>query len=636
LRRIAREGYRLGTFFMDTSKTRNFCIIAHVDHGKTTLSDRLLQATKTIADRELEEQHLDSMDLERERGITIKMHPVTMRYRADDGQDYTLNLIDTPGHVDFSYEVSRSLNACEGALLIVDAGQGVEAQTVANLHLALKQNLTIIPVINKIDLPQADVEQVKKQLEDILAIPSEEAILASAKQGIGIHEILEAVIKRVPSPKVLESGAGIHAVSPAATRKPAGKDAGATQQLAALVFDSVFDSYRGVVVYVRVFGGEMKLGSQIKLMMSGHNYEVKEVGVFTPKPVPRPKLGAGDVGYIVANIKSIADVKIGDTVTDSRKPIAKPLPGYAEVHPMVFSGIYPINTADYEALKASMAKLRLNDSSFVYQSESSAALGFGFRCGFLGLLHMEIVQERLQREYNMDIIATYPSVVYRVTLTDGTVTEVDNPANWPDPTYLEKTEEPFIRSFIICPNEMIGDVMALVAEKRGELKHTETLDIRRVMMTCELPLNEILVDFVDKLKTITRGYGSMDYEYAGYRDSELVKLDMLINGEIMDAFSSIVHRTKSESRGRMLAEKLKEVIPRQLFAVPIQAAIGGKIVARETIGSVGKNVTAKCYGGDITRKRKLLEKQKEGKKRMKQIGKVNIPQEAFITVLKSS
>ncbi|MBI5686048.1 MAG: elongation factor 4 [Verrucomicrobia bacterium] len=598
---------------MDKSKTRNFCIIAHVDHGKTTLSDRLLQATSTIADRDLEEQHLDSMDLERERGITIKMHPVTMRYRADDGQDYIFNLIDTPGHVDFSYEVSRSLNACEGALLIVDAGQGVEAQTVANLHLALKQKLTIIPVINKIDLPQADVAQVKQQLEDILAIPSEEAILASAKQGIGIHEILEAVIKRVPPPKPLPE-----------------------PNLAALVFDSVFDSYRGVVVYVRVFAGEMKLGSQIKLMMSGHTYDVKEVGVFTPKPVPRPKLGAGDVGYIVANIKSIADVKIGDTVTDARRPIAHPLPGYAEVHPMVFSGIYPINTADYEALKASMAKLRLNDSSFVYQSESSAALGFGFRCGFLGLLHMEIVQERLQREYNMDIIATYPSVVYRVTLTDGTVEEVDNPAKWPDPTYLEKTEEPFIRSFIICPNEMIGDVMALVAEKRGELKHTETLDIRRVMMTCELPLNEILVDFVDKLKTITRGYGSMDYEYAGYRDSELVKLDMLINGEIMDAFSSVVHRSKSESRGRMLAEKLKEVIPRQLFAVPIQAAIGGKIVARETIGSVGKNVTAKCYGGDISRKRKLLEKQKEGKKRMKQVGKVNIPQEAFITVLKSS
>jgi GTP-binding protein LepA len=623
---------------MDTSKTRNFCIIAHVDHGKTTLSDRLLQATATIADRELEEQHLDSMDLERERGITIKMHPVTMRYHAGDGQDYTLNLIDTPGHVDFSYEVSRSLNACEGALLIVDAGQGVEAQTVANLHLALKQNLTIIPVINKIDLPQADVEQVKRQLEDILAIPAEEAILASAKQGIGIHEILEAVIKRVPPPKPslnVEAGAtGTPEKAPVGAR-PAARTP-RFEPLAALVFDSVFDSYRGVVVYVRVFGGLIETGSQIKLMMSGHTYDVKEVGIFTPKPMPRPKLGAGDVGYIVANIKSIADVKIGDTVTDARRPIAKPLPGYAEVHPMVFSGIYPINTADYEALKASMAKLRLNDSSFVYQSESSAALGFGFRCGFLGLLHMEIVQERLQREYNMDIIATYPSVVYRVTLTDGTVKEVDNPANWPDPTYLARTEEPFIRSFIICPNEMIGDVMALVAEKRGELKHTETLDIRRVMMTCELPLNEILVDFVDKLKTITRGYGSMDYEYAGYRESELVKLDMLINGEVMDAFSSIVHRSKSESRGRVLAEKLKEVIPRQLFAVPIQAAIGGKIVARETIGSVGKNVTAKCYGGDISRKRKLLEKQKEGKKRMKQIGKVNIPQEAFITVLKSS
>jgi GTP-binding protein LepA len=597
---------------MDTSRIRNFCIIAHVDHGKTTLSDRLLQATRTIAERDLEDQHLDSMDLERERGITIKMHPVTMRYRADDGQEYALNLIDTPGHVDFSYEVSRSLSACEGALLIVDAGQGVEAQTVANTHLAMKQNLVLIPVINKIDLPQADVAQGKRQLEEILAIPAEEVILASAKQGIGIHEILEAVIKRVPPPKPLPD-----------------------PQLAALVFDSVFDAYRGVVVYVRVFGGVVKAGVQVKLMMSGHTYDVKEVGVFTPKPEARPELRAGDVGYIVANIKSIADVRIGDTITDARQPRKQPLPGFQEIHPMVFSGIYPIVTSDYEALKASMAKLRLNDSSFIYQSESSVALGFGFRCGFLGLLHMEIVQERLRREYNMHIIATYPSVVYRVTLTDGTVKEVDNPANWPDPTYLAMTEEPFIQAFIICPNEMIGDVMALVAEKRGELKHTETLDIRRVIMTCELPLNEILVDFVDKLKTVTRGYGSMDYEHIGFRESDLVKLDILINGEPMDAFSSIVHRSKAEGRGRVLAEKLKEVIPRQLFAVPIQAAIGGKIVARETIGSMGKNVTAKCYGGDITRKRKLLEKQKEGKKRMKLVGKVNIPQEAFISVLKA-
>jgi GTP-binding protein LepA len=449
-------------------------------------------------------------------------------------------------------------------------------------------------------------------LEEILAIPAEEVILASAKQGIGIHEILEAVIKRVPPPKPLPD-----------------------PQLAALVFDSVFDAYRGVVVYVRVFGGVVKAGVQVKLMMSGHTYDVKEVGVFTPKPEARPELRAGDVGYIVANIKSIADVRIGDTITDARQPRKQPLPGFQEIHPMVFSGIYPIVTSDYEALKASMAKLRLNDSSFIYQSESSVALGFGFRCGFLGLLHMEIVQERLRREYNMHIIATYPSVVYRVTLTDGTVKEVDNPANWPDPTYLAMTEEPFIQAFIICPNEMIGDVMALVAEKRGELKHTETLDIRRVIMTCELPLNEILVDFVDKLKTVTRGYGSMDYEHIGFRESDLVKLDILINGEPMDAFSSIVHRSKAEGRGRVLAEKLKEVIPRQLFAVPIQAAIGGKIVARETIGSMGKNVTAKCYGGDITRKRRLLEKQKEGKKRMKLVGKVNIPQEAFISVLKA-
>jgi len=597
---------------MDTSRTRNFCIIAHVDHGKTTLSDRLLQATSTVADRELEEQHLDSMDLERERGITIKMHPVTMRYRADDGQDYTLNLIDTPGHVDFSYEVSRSLSACEGALLLVDASQGVEAQTVANTHLALRQNLVVIPVINKIDLPAANVELVRKQLEEILAIPADEAILASGKQGIGVHEILEAVIKRIPSPTPLPQ-----------------------PQLAALVFDSVFDSYRGVVVYVRVFGGEVGQGRQVKLMISGHSYEVKEVGVFRPKPEPREKLCAGDVGYIIANIKSISDVKIGDTVTDAKRPIARPLPGFQEAHPMVFSGIYPINTADYEALKASLAKLRLNDSSFVYQNESSVALGLGFRCGFLGLLHMEIVQERLRREYNMDIIATYPSVVYRVTGADGTVEEVDNPVDLQDASLIKKIEEPFIRAFIISPNEMIGDVMSLVAEKRGELKHTETLDIRRVMMTCELPLNEILVDFVDKLKTITRGYGSMDYEHAGYRESDLVKLDMLVGGEPVDAFSSIVHRDKAEGRGRLLAEKLKEVIPRQQFAVAIQAAIGGRIIARETIGSIRKDVTAKCYGGDITRKRKLLERQKEGKKRMKMVGKVNIPQEAFISVLKT-
>ena len=596
---------------MDAAHIRNFCIIAHIDHGKTTLSDRLLHRTGTIATRDMEAQLLDSMDLERERGITIKAHPVTMHYKAKNGETYELNLIDTPGHVDFAYEVSRSLSACEGALLIIDAAQGVEAQTVANMHLAMKQDLTIIPVINKIDLPHANVAQTKQQLEDILTIESSLAIPASAKEGIGIEEILEAIVARIPPPKPTGQGS-----------------------LQALAFDSFFDTYKGVVTHVRVFNGELKAGMQIKLHHSGKSYEVKEVGSFNPKPYTREKLETGETGYITANIKSPADVKMGDTIIDSRNP-APVLPGFKEIHPMVFSGIYPINTADYEQLKASMGKLKLNDSAFVYSTETSVALGFGFRCGFLGLLHLEIVQERLRREYNMDIIATYPSVVYKVTMTDGTMKEVDNPAFLPDVTFIERIEEPMVKAFVICPNENIGDMMALISEKRGNVDHTETLDSKRVMLTSLVPLNEILIDFHDRIKSLTRGYGSMDYEQAGYLESEMVKLDMLVNSEPMDAFSCIVHRTKAEGRGRALAEKLKEVIPRQQFAVKIQAAIGGKIIASETVSAFRKDVTAKCYGGDVSRKRKLLEKQKEGKKRMKSIGNVNIPQEAFIEVLKS-
>ncbi len=596
---------------MDLSHIRNFSIIAHIDHGKTTLSDRLLHRTGTISTREMEDQLLDSMDLEKERGITIKAHPVTMHYTAANGEVYELNLIDTPGHVDFSYEVSRSLSACEGALLIVDAAQGVEAQTVANVHLAMKQNLAIIPVINKIDLPHANVAQARQQLEDILAIPGDSALLASAKEGIGIDEILAAIVERVPAPKA--TGAA---------------------SLQALVFDSYFDTYKGVVTHVRVFNGQLMAGSTVKLLHSGRNVEVKEVGSFNPKPYVREKLDTGETGYITANIKSPQEVKMGDTITDSRNP-SPTLPGFMEIHPMVFSGIYPINTADYEHLKASLAKLQLNDSAFVYQAETSVALGFGFRCGFLGLLHLEIVQERLRREYGMDIIATYPSVIYKVTLTDGTVKEIDNPAFLPEPNYIDRIDEPVVKAFVICPNENIGDMMALISEKRGTVDHTETLDSRRVMLTGILPLNEILIDFHDRIKSITRGYGSMDYEHAGYQAAAMVKLDMLVNSESVDAFSCIVHRDKAEGRGRALAAKLKDVIPRQQYAVAIQGAIGGKIIARETVSALRKDVTAKCYGGDVSRKRKLLEKQKEGKKRMKSVGSVNIPQEAFIEVLKA-
>nr|UXE45085.1 elongation factor 4 [uncultured bacterium] len=592
--------------------TRNFCIIAHIDHGKTTLSDRLLERTGTIQERERQDQLLDSMDLERERGITIKAHPVAMRYTTKSGETYRLNLLDTPGHVDFSYEVSRSLAACEGALLIIDAAQGVEAQTVANVHLAHKQGLTIVPIINKIDLPNADVASVLRQLEEILAIPAEEAIQASAKLGTGIDEILEAIVKRIPPPQSPQD-----------------------ETLRALVFDSVFDVYRGVVGYVRLVSGIMETGRGIMLMSNNARYEIKEVGVLTPKMRVQDRLSPGDVGYFIANIKSTADMKIGDTITDQRHPASEPLPGFQEIHPMVFSGIYPINTGDFEHLKTAIGKLRLNDSAFGYQPESSVALGFGFRCGFLGLLHMEIIQERLRREYNMDIIATSPSVVYEVLTTRGEKLLIDNPSHLPNPSVIAEIREPIVRAYVLCPNENIGDILQLILEKRGLMERTESLDTRRVMMHCELPLNEILVDFNDKIKSITRGYGSMDYEHAGYRMAKLVKLDLLVNGEPVDAFSTIVHKDRAEARGRQLAAKLKEVIPRQLYAVAIQAAIGGKIIARESVSALRKNVTAKCYGGDITRKRKLLEKQKEGKKRMKSIGKINIPQEAFIEVLKA-
>ena len=597
---------------MSLDHIRNFCIIAHVDHGKTTLSDRLLEHTKTIEKRQMKEQLLDAMDLEREKGITIKCHPVTMNYTAPDGKQYILNLIDTPGHVDFAYEVSRSLAACEGAVLLIDASQGVEAQTVANATLAMNQGLEIVPVINKVDLPSARPEEARRQVEDILTIPAQDAVLASGKSGIGIDEIFAAIIKRVPPPRWSDY-----------------------PQHRALVFDSLFDSYKGVISYVRVFSGTFKAGQTIELMYNGVRSVIKEVGVFSPKMKPQDELGPGCVGYIVINIREVADVKVGDTITLASDPAKEPVPGFKEVSPMVFSGIYPLDTADYEKLKTSLAKLAINDSSLTYTAESSTALGFGFRCGFLGLLHMEIVQERLRREYDLDILSTYPSVVYKVFTTDGVEHVLDNPVAMPDPSAIEHIEEPTIRAHIHIPGTSIGDMLTLVQEKRGICERTETIDGDRVVLVCLLPLNEILVDFNDRMKSITRGYGSMDYELGEYVTSDLVKMDIRVNEEPVDAFSSIVHASKAEGRGRALCEKLKELLPRQLFKIAIQAAIGSKVIARETIGSVGKDVTAKCYGGDITRKRKLLEKQKEGKKRMKQIGKVDIPQEAFIKILKN-
>jgi len=597
---------------MDVSLTRNFCIIAHVDHGKTTLSDRLLEHTNTVQMRVMTDQHLDSMDLERERGITIKSHPVTMTYRAKDGRDYKLNLMDTPGHVDFSYEVSRSLAACEGAVLLIDAGQGVEAQTVANAHLAFGQHLKVIPVINKIDLPSANLELCLRQLEDILTIPAEEAILASGKSGIGIVDILEAVVQRVPPPR--------WATYP---------------QTRILVFDSLYDAYRGCIAYVRVFSGAIKAGDTMMLMTTGQKADVKEVGVFTPKMEKCAGLGAGDVGYIVSSIKTPADVKTGDTITIAARPATDPLPGYKEVRPMVFCGLYPLESDDYEKLKAGLGRLQLNDAAFVYSSESSLALGFGFRCGFLGLLHMEIIQERIRREHDVDIISTYPSVVYHIVKQGGAEIDVDNPVNMPDPGTILEIREPTIRASIIIPNDSMGDMLSLVMEKRGICDHTDTLDMNRVMLRCILPLNEILVDFNDRLKSITHGYGSMDYELGEYVPSDLVKMDIMINGDPVDAFACIVHRSKAEGKGRHLCEKLAEIIPPQMFKVAIQAAIGGKVIARDNVREMRKDVTAKCYGGDISRKRKLLDKQKEGKKKMKQIGKVSIPPDAFIQVLKN-
>jgi len=597
---------------MTAARTRNFCIIAHVDHGKTTLSDRLLEYTNTVADRVMTDQHLDAMDLEKERGITIKMHPVVMNYRAKDGHTYKLHLTDTPGHVDFSYEVSRSLAACEGALLLIDAAQGVEAQTVANAHLAFAQGLKVIPVINKIDLPSANLELCTKQLEDILTIPGEEAILASGKSGIGITDILEAVVTRIPPPRWTDY-----------------------PTLRALVFDSKYDSYRGVISYARVFSGTIRAGEMMLLMSTGQKSEIKEVGVFRPAMEKVGFLGPGDVGYVVSNIKSTDDIKIGDTITHSNKPAKDMLPGYKEVRPMVFCGLYPLETSDYEKLKVALGKLRLNDSALIYQGETSVALGFGFRCGFLGLLHMEVVQERIRREHDVEIISTYPSVVYRVKTHGGEFTEVDNPVNLPDPASIEEIQEPTIKASIHIPNEFMGDMLGLVMEKRGICDHTDTLDATRVMLTCLLPLNEILVDFNDRLKSITRGYGSMDYELGEYRASDLVKMEILVNGDPVDAFASIVHRSKAETQGRALCEKLADIIPPQMFKIAIQAAIGGKIIARANVREMRKDVTAKCYGGDISRKRKLLEKQKEGKKKMKQIGKVSIPPDAFIQVLKT-
>ena len=597
---------------MSTELTRNFSIIAHIDHGKTTLSDRLMEFTETVSKREQQAQLLDAMDLERERGITIKSHPVTVAYKAKDGKTYKLNLLDTPGHVDFSYEVSRSLAACDGALLLIDAAQGVEAQTVANVNLALEQDLTIIPIINKIDLPSADVPECRKQLEDVLAIEGDLAIPASAKAGLGIEDILEAIVTRIPAPQ--DNPDNLFRAS---------------------VFDSVYDTYRGVVSYVRVFSGTVKKGDRIKLFATKETYEVKEVGVFTPKMDKLGLLESGDVGYVIANMKSAADVKIGDTMTNSTHPCAEPLPGYKEIQPMVYSGIYPIDTSDYENLKTAMGKLQINDAAFTFSQESSAALGFGFRCGFLGLLHMEIIQERLRREFNMDVISTYPSVIYEVSLTDGTDVLVDNPTMLPDPQVIDEIREPMVKVFVMVPGDYIGDVIQLVMEKRGMVENTETIDKTRVLITSTIPLSEILIDFNDKLKSMTKGYGSMDYEHAHYQAAKLVKMDILIAAEPVEAFATIVHREKAEYRGRDLAKRLKEVIPKQLFVVAIQAAIGGKIIARESISAMSKNVTAKCYGGDISRKRKLLEKQKEGKKKMKAIGKVNIPQNAFIKVLKS-
>jgi len=590
---------------------RNFSIIAHIDHGKSTLADRLLEYTGAITPRESREQILDAMDLERERGITIKAHTVTIRYKAEDGNEYLLNLIDTPGHVDFTYEVSRSLAACEGALLLVDASQGVEAQTIANAHLAADNNLTIIPVVNKVDLASADVEGTKRQIEDVIGLDAHDAIATSAKAGLGTKDILEAIVHRIPPP------------------------AGDQQApLKALVFDTWFDNYQGVTVLARVGDGAIAPGMKVRMMGTAQVFEVLEVGIFNPKRTQQDRLETGEVGYVVAGIRRIGDTRIGDTITEADRPTATPYPGYKEAKPMVFCGLYPTDSDLFEDLRDALEKLRLNDSSFVYEPETSLALGFGFRCGFLGLLHMEIIQERLEREYALDLISTTPTAVYRVTTTKGDVLYIDNPAKLPEPNYIELFEEPFIKATIITPEAYVGNLLALCQERRGTQKSLTYLSPTRVMLVYEMPLNEIVLDFYDRLKSKTQGYASLDYEIIGYQPSELVKVDLMLNGESVDALSFIVHRDKAITRGRQVAEKMKEFIPRQMFEVAIQAAIGSKIIARETVGAMKKNVTAKCYGGDISRKRKLWEKQKEGKKRMKQVGRVEVPQEAFLALLK--
>jgi GTP-binding protein LepA len=598
-------------FCYDPLLIRNFSIIAHIDHGKSTLADRFLEFTGTISKREMQDQVLDAMDLERERGITIKAHPVRMLYQAKDGRVFEMNLIDTPGHVDFTYEVSRSLSACEGALLVIDAGQGIQAQSLANVHLAMERNLTIIPVLNKIDLPTADVEGTLQQLEDTLAMPREEVILCSAKAGIGVEEILERIIEIIPPPEVSN-----------------------TQSLTALVFDSRYDPYRGVLVYVRVISGKICKGDVIRFMATNTIYDVLEVGVFTPAQRTVDSLSAGEVGYFSANIKIVSDVKSGDTVTGAKETSTVALPGFKVVKPVVFAGIYPVDSQDFELLRDALGKLRLNDSALFVEQESSRALGFGFRCGFLGLLHLEIVFERLHREFGLDIITTSPSVIYRFILQNGSTIDVDNPARYPDPATISMVEEPYVICHILTPHDFLGNVMALTLDKRGTCVKMETLDAKRLLVTYRLPLNEIVTDFADRLKSMTKGYASFDYSFEEYERGDIVKLEIRVNEEPVDAFSCLIHRTKAEAKGRAICAKLVEVIPMQLFRVPIQAAIGGKVIARETIRAITKNVTAKCYGGDITRKRKLWEKQKEGKKRMKEIGKVSIPQGAFMSVLK--
>src|SRR3954447_9581372 len=596
---------------MDLNLIRNFSIIAHIDHGKSTLADRLLQLTGAVAERDMEAQLLDDMDLERERGITIKAHAVRLDYTAKDGKQYVLNLIDTPGHVDFSYEVSRSLSACEGALLVVDASQGVEAQTLANTYLAIENDLELIPVLNKIDLPSAEPDRIKEQIETIIGLSTEHTVLASAKTGQGVQDILEEIVKDIPPPK-------------------GDRDA----PLKALIFDSWYDSYRGVIVLFRVIDGIVKKGTKIKFFNTGREHLVEMIGVNRPRPTPIGELGPGEVGFLTASIKTVADVQIGDTITDAARPVTEPLPGFQEVKPMVFAGLYPIDSAQYEDLRDAMEKLRLNDASFFFEPESSTALGFGFRCGFLGLLHMEIIQERLEREFNLDLITTAPGVRYRVTTTDGAVAEIDSPSKMPDTGRIVKIEEPFIDATILTNDEFLGGILPLLDEKRGVQKRFEYVTANRVMLVYELPLNEIVLDFYDRLKSVSKGYASLDYHLSGYQVSKLVKLDILVSDEPVDALSLILHSDTATAKGRLLTGKMKELIPRQMFEVAIQAAIGNKVIARETVKAMGKNVIAKCYGGDISRKRKLLEKQKEGKKRMKNLGRGEIPQEAFLAVLK--